>query len=139
MNENVFAPKKWTAKDVEYVLTLSQGVVSLNTPINEGDHYNDETELEFIIADEDTPSPEEVIIKEQTRENLNAYLQKYLKPREIQIIKMRYGFESDTPMTLEEIGQEFGMTRERIRQIEARALRRLRGRFVAENVSKEDI
>lgn len=127
----------WTRKRVEEALLLAQDVLSLNAPISE-DEKGDETELEFLIEDT-SPSPEEVVISEQTKEHLMQYLQTYLKPREVEIIKMRFGFETDTPMTLEEIGRLFGMTRERVRQIEQKALRKLRIMFSNKNMTKEDI
>lgn len=127
----------WTRQKVEEALLLAQEVLSLNAPIGV-DEKGYETELEFLIEDT-SPSPEEVIISEQTKEHLMQYLQTYLKPREVEILKMRFGFETDTPMTLEEIGQLFGMTRERIRQIEQKAIRKLRIMFSNKNITKEDI
>lgn len=127
----------WTRKRVEEALLLAQDVLSLNAPICV-DERGDETELEFLIEDT-SPSPEEVAIGEQTKEHLMQYLQTYLKPREVEILKMRFGFETDTPMTLEEIGRLFGMTRERIRQIEQKAIRKLRIVFSNKNITKEDI
>jgi RNA polymerase primary sigma factor len=127
----------WTRQRVEEALLLMQDVISLNTPINT-DERGDETELEFLIEDT-SPSPEEIAVAEETKEHLIQYMQEFLKPRDIEIMKMRYGFDTEHPMTLEEVGQHFGMTRERVRQIEQRALRRLRIMFLHKNITQEDI
>lgn len=127
----------WTRQKVEDALLLMQDAISLNIPIGT-DEKGEETELEFLIEDT-SPSPEEILLKAQIRENLMDYLNEFLKPRELEIIKMRYGFETDTPMTLEEIGQYFGMTRERVRQIEKKVLRKLRIKFMSKNITVEDI
>ena len=129
--------KPWTRERVEEALLLAQDIVSLNTIVGEGEH-GDETELEEFIIDE-SPGPEELVAREITKENLLIYMQKFLKPREIEVLRMRYGFDTETPMTLEEIGQQLGITRERVRQIEQKAIRRMRVMFMHKNIAKEDI
>jgi RNA polymerase primary sigma factor len=85
----------------------------------------DESELGLYLEDQTTPSPAQVtqanILHERIDEVLSA-----LTPREARIIRMRFGLGHERPYTLEEVGTKFGLTRERIRQIEGKALRRLR-------------
>lgn len=126
----------WTRQKVEEILLLMQDVYSLNTLVNEED--GGETEFESFIEDA-SPSPEEELIHSETQSELFKYMREFLTPREIEILRMRYGFDTDIPMTLEEIGKHFGMTRERIRQIEERALRKLRTKFMVHNIKLEDI
>jgi RNA polymerase primary sigma factor len=106
---------------VRKVLKVRQAPISLETPIG-GEGYSHLSEL---IEDRAAISPARAIInvdlKEQTANMLGT-----LTPREEKIIKMRFGLESGSEYTLEEVGQQFGVTRERIRQIEANALRKLR-------------
>ena len=106
---------------VRKVLKIAQQPISLETPIGEeGDSH-----LGDFIEDRGVVSPADAVIninlKEMTEQVLNM-----LTPREERIIKMRFGLEDGTEHTLEEVGQKFGVTRERIRQIEAKALRKLR-------------
>ena len=106
---------------VREVLKLSQDPVSLETPIGE----EEDSHLGDFIADDDSPEPSEsasfVLLKEQLGDIL-----KTLTPREEKVIKLRFGLEDGRSRTLEEVGKEFNVTRERIRQIEAKALRKLR-------------
>jgi RNA polymerase primary sigma factor len=94
--------------------------VSLETPIGEGDS----TLIDF-IEDQDTELPEEAVIQGNLSEEIHKILAT-LTPREETILRKRFGIGEEKPHTLEELGQQFGLTRERIRQIEARALRKLR-------------
>jgi RNA polymerase primary sigma factor len=109
------------AVKVRKVLKIAQQPISLETPIGE----EADTHLGDLIEDRGTVSPADAVIninlKEMTESVLNT-----LTPREERIIKMRFGLEDGTERTLEEVGQQFGVTRERIRQIEAKALRKLR-------------
>lgn len=127
--------EQWTREKVERILCLAQDIVSLNTKINPEDG---EEELECFIEDE-APTPEDIVIKQQTNERLRQYMDLHLKPREAEILKLRYGFDTETPMTLEEVGRELGLTRERIRQIEHRALRKLRVVLIKNQIALEDI
>ena len=106
---------------VRKVLKIAQQPVSLETPIGQ----EEDSHLGDFIEDRGAVSPADGIIninlKEMTEQVLNT-----LTPREERIIKMRFGLEDGTEHTLEEVGQNFGVTRERIRQIEAKALRKLR-------------
>lgn len=116
--------KIWTAEEVERLLALSQNTLSLNETINTGDDDGDKERGDFI--EYDGPSPEDVVIDNETRDRLLNAIENYLTPRENVVMKMRYGFIDGRPKTLEEVGKRFNVTRERIRQIEVKALRKLR-------------
>jgi len=100
---------------------IAQDPVSLETPIGE----EDDSHLGDFIQDEDSPAPQDsasfTLMKEQLEEVMNT-----LTPREAKVLKLRFGLEDGRARTLEEVGKEFEVTRERIRQIEAKALRKLR-------------
>ena len=100
---------------------IAQDPVSLETPIGE----EDDSHLGDFIQDEDSPAPHDsaayTLLKEQLEEVMNT-----LTPREAKVLKLRFGLEDGKSRTLEEVGREFMVTRERIRQIEAKALRKLR-------------
>ena len=106
---------------VREILKIAQEPVSLETPIGE----EEDSHLGDFIPDEDAPEPAEVasftLLKEQLVEVLGT-----LTPREEKVLRLRFGIEDGRTRTLEEVGKEFNVTRERIRQIEAKALRKLR-------------
>ena len=128
--------KVLTGKDIERILIIAQDVLSLNTPVS--NDPDSETEL-FDYLEDPNPTPDEVAMMADRKEFLMKCLRKYLQPREVQIIVLRFGLESNNPMTLEEIGRELGVTRERVRQLEAKALRKLRYQFSKNNLTMEDI
>jgi RNA polymerase primary sigma factor len=106
---------------VRKVLKIMQVPISLETPIGEeGDSH-----LSDLIEDRAVVSPAEAIINVDLKEQ-TAHVLRTLTPREEKIVKMRFGLEDDSEHTLEEVGRSFAVTRERIRQIEAKALRKLR-------------
>ena len=107
----------------------SQEPVSLDTPIGE----EEDSRLGDFIPDDDTPTPAEAASASMMREAIEKELHT-LTPREEQVIKLRYGLIDGRMRTLEEVGQEFDITRERIRQIEAKALRKLRNHNHAKNL-----
>ena len=107
----------------------SQEPVSLDTPIGE----EEDSRLGDFIPDDDTPTPAEAASAALMREAIEKELHR-LTPREEQVIKLRYGLIDGRSRTLEEVGQEFDITRERIRQIEAKALRKLRNHNHAKNL-----
>ena len=103
------------------IMQIAREPASLETPIGEEDDSN----LGDFVADSNTVTPEANIEKVMLRENID-FLLNDLKDREKQVLILRFGLEDGHPRTLEEVGREFNVTRERIRQIEAKALRKLR-------------
>lgn len=106
---------------VREILRLSQEPVSLETPIGE----EEDSHLGDFIPDDDALSPADAASISLLKEQLTEVL-KTLTPRESKVLSLRFGLEDGHPRTLEEVGSQFGVTRERIRQIEAKALRKLR-------------
>jgi RNA polymerase primary sigma factor len=106
---------------VRKVLRVAQEPISLETPVGE----EDESHLGDFLVDQAGLSPSDAVINLNLREQ-TAQVLKTLSPREEKIVKMRFGLEDGSEHTLEEVGQNFAVTRERIRQIEAKALRKLR-------------
>ena len=100
---------------------IAQDPVSLETPIGE----EDDSHLGDFIQDEDSPAPQDSAAYTLLREQLEDVM-KTLTPREAKVLKLRFGLDDGRTRTLEEVGKEFNVTRERIRQIEAKALRKLR-------------
>lgn len=119
--EEVAAQMQITPDKVREILKISQKTTSLETPIGD----DDDSYLGDFIADENQLTPYEATSKRLLKENVNEVLQA-LSDREARVLKMRFGLEGQRPMTLEEVGKKFGVTRERIRQIEAKALRKLK-------------
>ena len=106
---------------VREVLKVAQEPISLETPVGE----EDESNLGTFIPDEDALSPAEQAADVLLREHIEEVM-KTLTPREAKVLKLRFGLQDGRMRTLEEVGREFDVTRERIRQIEAKALRKLR-------------
>ena len=120
-NEELAERMELPVSKVRKVLRIAQEPISLETPIGE----EDESHLGDFIIDRSGISASEAVINLNLREQTVQVL-KTLTPREEKIIKMRFGLEDGSEHTLEEVGQNFAVTRERIRQIEAKALRKLR-------------
>ena len=110
-----------SADKVREIMKIAQDPVSLETPIGE----EEDSHLGDFIPDDDSPAPQEAASFAMLREQLCEVLHT-LTPREEHVLKLRYGLDDGRPRTLEEVGKEFNITRERIRQIEAKALRKLR-------------
>jgi RNA polymerase primary sigma factor len=106
---------------VRKVLKIAQEPISLETPIGE----EEDSHLGDFIEDRAIVSPAEAVINVNLKDQTSHVL-RTLTPREERVIKMRFGLEDGSEHTLEEVGQSFAVTRERIRQIEAKALRKLR-------------
>jgi len=106
---------------VREIMRVAQEPVSLETPIGE----EEDSHLGDFIQDDDAPVPAEAASQTLLKEQLADVL-KTLTPREEKVLRLRFGLEDGRPRTLEEVGKEFNVTRERIRQIEAKALRKLR-------------
>ncbi len=119
--EEIAADIGMSAEKVREIMKISQDPVSLETPIGEAD----DSHLGDFIPDDDNPTPEDAASYQLLREQLNEVLHT-LSPREEKVLKLRFGLEDGRTRTLEEVGQEFQITRERIRQIEAKALRKIR-------------
>ena len=110
-----------TSEKVREIMKIAQDPVSLETPIGE----EEDSHLGDFVEDMDSPAPSDSASYSLLREQLCNILHT-LTPREEQVIKLRFGLEDGRPRTLEEVGKQFQITRERIRQIEAKALRKLR-------------
>jgi RNA polymerase primary sigma factor len=107
---------------VEWMIRVSWLPLSLETPINDED---DESELGDFVEDKDIPTPSQSVYTKLLSEKIEEILES-LPFREARILRLRFGLENGRFYTLEEVGRKFGLTRERIRQIETKALRRLR-------------
>ena len=110
-----------TEEKIREILKIAQDPVSLETPVGE----EEDSHLGDFVEDNDSPTPSEKASYSLLQEQLQAVLMT-LSPREAEVIRLRYGLYNGRPLTLEEVGQRFNITRERIRQIEAKALRKLR-------------
>ncbi len=119
--EEIAEEMEISVEKVAEIQKIAQDPVSLETPIGE----EDDSHLGDFIQDEDSPAPHDAasytLLREQLEEVMNT-----LTPREAKVLKLRFGLEDGKSRTLEEVGREFNVTRERIRQIEAKALRKLR-------------
>jgi RNA polymerase primary sigma factor len=120
--EEIAAELQWTAREVKDILRIAQLPVSLEKPIGE----EEDSELGDFVEDEAAESPFERASENLRRENVQRALDA-LPPREREVIEMRYGLKGHKARTLEEVGRAFGVTRERIRQIENNTLKKLEG------------
>ena len=110
-----------TEKKVQEIKKIAQRPISLETPIGEDDN----SQLQNFLEDQRIAAPDQSVMKSLLREELEKVL-KTLSDRERRVLRKRFGFDDGHYYTLEEVGREFGVTRERIRQIEAKALKRLK-------------
>ncbi|MBI2640361.1 MAG: sigma-70 family RNA polymerase sigma factor [Candidatus Sungbacteria bacterium] len=122
LSEEIAAEMNLEVEKVHHLEKIEQDTVSLEAPV--GDDDEDSVLGEFIV-DEKTLSPSQVAARRLLRDQLNHIIRE-LTPREQKILSMRFGLDDGITHTLEEVGKEFGVTRERIRQIEAKALERIR-------------
>ena len=106
---------------LRWMLQVAQPTLSLESPVND----DEEDEIGLYVEDQNSPSPAQVTYENMLRERVEEVLST-LAPREARVLRLRFGLGQDRSYTLEEVGQKFGLTRERIRQIEGKALRQLR-------------
>lgn len=133
-------PKEWTPEYVEYV----QRIIAMTDPVSLDKNINPDKDGEYtalgeVIEDRTQPSVDEVIIEQERKDIVHEYVSKYLNEREQKIIRLRFGFDDDNPMSLEQIGKRFNLSRERVRQIEAKAIRKLRQRFARNKIKEENL
>lgn len=121
-NEELGKEMEMEVEKIDHIMKIKQDISSLDAPVR--DDEEDSSLVQF-IEDEDSKSPEEAATAQLLKEHVNQMLNG-LTPREQKILRMRFGLEDGRTHTLEEVGHEFGVTRERIRQIEAKALAKLR-------------
>lgn len=119
--EEIAEELEMPVEKVREIMRVAQEPVSLETPIGE----EEDSHLGDFIPDDDAPIPVEAASHTLLKEQLSTVLES-LTPREEKVLRLRFGLEDGRPRTLEEVGKEFSVTRERIRQIEAKALRKLR-------------
>jgi len=110
-----------SARKVQWMLQVSWVPLSLESPVGD----EEDAELGMFVEDQTTPTPAQVVLQNMLRERVEEVLAS-LTPREARVLRLRFGLDEDRSYTLEEVGAKFGLTRERIRQIEGKALRRLR-------------
>ncbi len=119
--EEIALEMKLEPRKVQWMLKVSWRPLSLERPVGE----EEDSELGSFIEDDSTPTPSQSAYQNLLREKVEEVLST-LTPREARILRLRFGLQNGRQYTLEEVGQKFGLTRERIRQIEGKALRRLR-------------
>jgi RNA polymerase primary sigma factor len=119
--EELAAAMKDDVDKVDWMLRVSWLPLSLESPVGD----EEDSELGMFVEDESSPSPSQAAYKNMLEEKVHEVLAT-LSPREARILRLRFGLENGRAYTLEEVGEKFGLTRERIRQIEGKALRRLR-------------
>jgi len=108
-------------KKINWILKISMLPLSLDSPVGD----NEDSDLGMFIEDESNPTPMESAYQSLLKDKIEEVLGT-LSPREARVLRLRFGLDNDKAYTLEEVGEKFGLTRERIRQIEGKALRRLR-------------
>jgi RNA polymerase primary sigma factor len=121
VKEEIARKKKFTEERVREIMKIAQEPISLETPIGD----EEDSHLGDFIEDSDAVAPAEAASSQLLKEKMEDVLEN-LTEREKKVLQLRFGLEDGRSRTLEEVGQEFGVTRERIRQIEAKALRKLR-------------
>ncbi len=131
LEEEIAQKMEVTVDRLREIIKIAQEPISLEMPIGK----EEDSKLGDFIEDEQSESPVATVTNELLREDLERVLST-LTEREKEVIKLRYGFDNGHPRTLEDVGQRFGVTRERIRQIEAKALRKLRHKSRTEKLKE---
>lgn len=116
--------KQFTADDISYLQQINQPIASLEEPVSRYADTGDEVLRQDIIKDP-APSPFEISCLLDNEETVKELLET-LKPSEIKVIRLRYGLDDGTPLTLDEIGDRYNISRQRVSQIELSALNRMR-------------
>lgn len=122
MPEEIAAEMGEDVNKIRHIIKIAQETISLEKPVGDGD---DDSTLGEFIEDKKNLSPDQIVSRKLVRDKLRAIIAG-LQPREQKILKLRFGLQDGIPRTLEEVGKEFGVTRERIRQIESKALEKIR-------------
>ncbi|MBI4142815.1 sigma-70 family RNA polymerase sigma factor, partial [Candidatus Uhrbacteria bacterium] len=130
MPEEIAAERGEHVEKVNHIIKISQDTVSLETSVGESD---EDSTLEDFIEDVRSVTPDRAAALQLLRDYVKDII-KDLSPREQKILDMRFGLTDGVPHTLEEVGREFDVTRERIRQIEAKALERIHGSQMIEKL-----
>lgn len=128
--EEIAAEMGLAIEKVEHILKISQETVSLESPVGE----EEDSKLGDFLEDKESMTPEESTVYQLMRSHVSEFLD-FLSPREQKILRMRFGIGDGRNHTLEEVGKEFGVTRERIRQIEAKALQKLQKHELSDRLS----
>ncbi len=114
--------REFSPSRIREIQAIAMEPVSLESPIGE----EDDSHLGDFVEDKDNETPTDFVRKSILHDQLRENMLEFLTPREEKVLRLRYGFDDDKPRTLEEVGKIFGVTRERIRQIEAKAIKKLR-------------
>jgi RNA polymerase primary sigma factor len=112
-------------KKIKNIVKISKDPISLDSPVGDGKE-KDETTVKDFIENENEISPVETVLSNDLKKKVREMFDSCLMPREKKVLKMRYGIDVSSDHTLEDVGKDFGVTRERIRQIEVKALKKLR-------------
>ena len=126
---DVSARQNEEACKVQEIIKIAQEPVSLESPIGE----EEDSHLGDFLEDDKTPPPSQIVAESMMKQTLSDVLH-MLTPREEQVIRMRYGLDDGQQRTLEEVGKAFNVTRERIRQIEVKALRKIKRPNMSKNL-----
>jgi len=130
-SEELAEELEMNVEDVSEAMTLSGKHVSMDAPFNQ----SEENSLLDVLENEELQAPDTILMSESLKEEVKRALAK-LSAREAEVIKLYFGFDVDEPLTLEEIGEKFNLTRERVRQIKEKAIRRLRNTIRSKELKK---
>jgi RNA polymerase primary sigma factor len=129
--EEIAEELEMNVNDVSEAMTLSAKHVSMDAPFSQ----SEDNSLLDVLENEELPAPDNILMSESLKEEVERALSK-LADREAEVIKLYFGLDTDEPLTLEEIGEKFNLTRERVRQIKEKAIRRLRNATRSKELKK---